>query len=467
MVAIPFATSSFPGTRQQESTGRLVNCYAEPLGDGKAKRVRVPGLTEFATSAVDGFRGMIEVDGVLYVAYEDKLYKGTSSGGALAAFDDLAGTGSVYFARNNAATPDIAIVTENGAFVINTGGASVDAYPDGDLPQPNSVFSLDGYLVFPIGDGSAYATGLNTTAVNALSFGQAETKPDALVRGVSFSGRAHFFGTQTLEIWTDVGATPFPFQRAATVPFGLIGPDAVAGQEDGFGAGLLFVANDCSVRLLNGYTADKVSPPDLDRKIARDPSRSLILASVYMVDGHPMWSVTGADYTWTFDLNTQKWHERESYGLTRWRGLQTLNAFGKWLIGDRSSGSIFEIDPTNHTENGSPLRFRAESAEIQKFPARTRVARAEFNMDMGVGIATGDDPNQTDPSVEVSWSDDGGVNWSQPLFRKMGRQARADKMLTVLRTGISGRQGRRWRLEVSDAVYVALVGGDQSAELRG
>lgn len=466
MASIPLPLSSSPGVRGQDGAGRLINCYATPMGEGRGARWRsVPGMTSFLTSSQTGFRGMIEVGGVLYVAFSGQLYRGTSAGGVLTVHNTLAGTLQVFFARNNAATPNLVVVTENGAFTI-TGASTITAYPDADLPQPNSVFGLDGYLVFTIGDGRAFATDLNSTSVNALSFGTAEAKSDALVRGVAYAGRAMFFGTQTCEVWTDEGTTPFPFRRAVVIPFGLLAAGAISGQEDGFGAGLLWVANDCTVRMLNGYTADKVSPPDLDRLIQREATKSLIRASSHMTDGHAMWTVSGTNWTWEFDLNTLKWHERESYELTRWRGLDTLRAYDRWLVGDRSSGNLYEIDPTNRKEGTNPLRLRIESGPVVKFPSRVRVARADFDVTTGVGIATGTDPNQTDPQVEISWSDDGGVNYSNPLFRKIGRQGKTGQRVTVTRAGLSGPMGRRWRLDVSDAVDIAIMGGEQAAELR-
>jgi hypothetical protein len=36
----------------------------------------------------------------------------------------------------------------------------------------------------------------------------------------------------------------------------------------------------------------------------------------------------------------------------------------------------------------------------------------------------------------------------------------------MLRTGMSGVQGRRWRLKVSDPVYVAFMGATQDTALR-
>jgi hypothetical protein len=476
MVAIPFPVTSTPGhVDHAESQGRLINLFAEPLGDRAAKRVRVPGMTSFLTSSETNFRGMILVGSVLYMAFQGELMRGTSLGGIMTSHSTtgMSGTGSVYFARNNAATPQIVMVNENGAFTIS-GASTIASYPDPDLPQPNSVCMIDGYFVFTLGDGRAFASDLNSTDVNALSFARAEAKPDGLLRAIPFGGRLLMFGNQSIEIWTDVGATPFPFQRAVVVPFGLIGPDAVSGWEDGFGSGLLWVADDFTVRQLNGYEAVKVSPPDLERLIAREASPSTLMAAVYVVDGHSMWNISGSDFTWAYDLGTRQWHERESYLTNRWRGLQTVRAFDRWLVGDRGSvpgefdddGNVYEIDPTNHEEAGDPLRARLESGPVAQFPARLRVARADFQLETGVGIANGVDPNQTDPQVEISWSDDGGTNWSNPLYRKLGRQAKADTNISVFSTGMSTRHGRRWRLDISDPVYVSFLAGDQSAEPR-
>ena len=104
-------------------------------------------------------------------------------------------------------------------------------------------------------------------------------------------------------------------------------------------------------------------------------------------------------------------------------------------------------------------------APAKQFPQRIRVARADFDLETGVGIVTGTDPIQTDPIVMISYSDDGGVSWSNPMHRPMGRQA-VNKLISVHRTGMSTHHGRQWRLEISDPVYVAVFGGDMSTELK-
>ena len=472
MAPIPFPVTTVPGYRSQESAGRLINCYAEPIGEGTkdaappSKRVRVPGLTSTFTSSQTGFRGMALLAGSkpLYVAFNGQLYKANTGDTALTAHAALGGgTATAYFARNNKSPADKVVVTGNQAFII-VDPNTISSYPDVDLPAPNAVCSIDGYFVFTVGNGQIWASALNDTSVDALSVATAEVSPDAPVRPIPFSGRLLIFGLTTLEIWIDVGATPFPFQRTTAVPFGLLGPDAVAGWEDGWGAGLLWVANDFTVRFLDGYTPVRVSVPDLERLIQRDTNKSALLANVHVVDGHPMWTITGQTFSWSFDLNTKKWHERASYLTDRWRGLQSVNAFGKWLIGDRESGNIFEIDPTNHMEGTKLLPMRIESGPVMQFPQRVRVAKADFHVEVGVGIATGSSV-QIDPTAIISWSDDGGVNWSVPLYRPLGEQA-TYKNVSVTRTGMSTRIGRRWRMDISDPVYVAVFGGEQSAELR-
>src|SRR5262245_13927373 len=384
MVAIPFPSSSSPGhVNHAESRGRLINCFVEPLGEKQgAKWVRVPGMIEFATSTVDYFRGMFLVGGTLYAAFENIMLSGTSAGGALSAItgtSTIAGTGSVYFAKDNANPAHVYVVSENGAFLLDpTTGLSSYTGGGAMTSQPNSCFALDGYVFFTTLNARCYATDLNLTSMNALSFALIEAKSDTLLRGIAFGGRAFLFGSQSIEVWTDVGASPFPLQRSTTIPFGLMGADAVAGWEDGFGSGLLWVADDGTVRMLQGYTPVKVSTPDVDRAISRDPDKAHLMASVHIADGHPMWTISGQDFTWEYDVGLQSWHERMSwrelldpdltdidplkwdYNTQRWRGLQTIRAFDKWLVGDRNSGNIYSIDATEHEEGDEPLRVRVE-----------------------------------------------------------------------------------------------------------
>jgi hypothetical protein len=106
-----------------------------------------------------------------------------------------------------------------------------------------------------------------------------------------------------------------------------------------------------------------------------------------------------------------------------------------------------------------------DSGPVANFPNRTKVARADFNFDTGVGIATGPDPIATTPAVGISWSNDGGLTYSNEFSRPLGRQYQQSRV-TMLRTGLTGSQGRRWRLRVSDPIYGGFLGATQDTALR-
>jgi hypothetical protein len=76
-------------------------------------------------------------------------------------------------------------------------------------------------------------------------------------------------------------------------------------------------------------------------------------------------------------------------------------------------------------------------------------------------------PNVVNPSVAISMSKDGGVTWGNPLVRSLGAQQVAkNTIVQVNNMGQSGRMGVRWRLDVTDQVYVSFFGGSMSSELR-
>lgn len=469
MVAIIFPVSTYPGERPSEGAGRLINCRAEPIGEGGragAVRHRVPGLASWGTSDEEVFRGSLLVGSTLYVSFEDVVVSYSSSGGAAVAVDGLDGDDKIFWARNNKRpTPDIIIVCEAGVFTLSSG--TIADLNDSDLPSPNAVCFLDGYFFFSIADGRCFASGLNATTVASNDFITTEAKPDTLLRPVPWNGQLLLCGSGSIEVWANTAnPTGFPFSRVAVIQRGIVGQQAIAGFQDGFGKGLLFVGDDNAVHQLNGLTPEKVSPPDLDRLIEAVADKTTLEAGVYISGGHPIWVLSCDDWTWEYDLNTGKWNERESYLVNRWRGVLPFYAFDKWLCGDTDTGNILQIDRMTHTEAGSPLIAEVWSAPVQKFPNRVRCSRADFDFATGVGLITGLDPNETDPTVEISHSDDGGHSFSNPKIRKLGRQGKPLSRVTLFNNGMSGAQGRIWRVRMSDPRHFGLMNGDMSADLK-
>lgn len=468
MVAIPLPVSSFPGRTPQEGAGRLINCYAEALGENAratAVRHRSPGLSRWGTSEEQTFRGAHLHGSTLYVAFEDQVVSFTSSGGAAVAVDGLDGDGRVYFARNNRLpTNDILILSDGDLYTLS--GGVIASLNDADVPSANGLVFLDGYFFVTTLDGRCFASGLNATTFNSNDFTTAEAKNDVLYRPVAWNGHLLLCGANSIEVWDgdQVNATGFPFNRTVVIQRGIIGGKAIAGFDDGFNKGLLFVGDDNGVYQLNGYAPDKVSPPDLDRLIEDVSDKETLDACAYTVSGHPKWVLSSDDWTWEFDLNTQKWNERKSYQAARWRGVGSFNAFGKWLCGDIDSGNILEITRSAQDEDGEPLIAEVWSAPVHKFPSRIRCPRVDFDFSMGVGSVSGADPNEVDPVIEISYSDDGGYTFSNPRSHKLGRRGKPLTRISQFNNGMTGPQGRIWKIHMSDPRHFGLMAGDMMAE---
>lgn len=469
-VPITFPTSTAPGVNTTENGGRLINAYAEPLSSGARNQfrwIRAAGLLPQTTVGDEPCRGAIIVGSVLYAVVDDKAFTITKAGSVYTVTEltgSVGGSGNVIMARNMAADPQILIVHSDGMTLIESGAAG--DFSDGDLPSSNSVTFMDGYFFVTSADGRVFASAINDTTFSAIDYATAESSPDGLVRAVAFGRDLLLMGASTVEFWGNTGnATGFPFSRGPVIPVGLFGPYAVSGMESGFPEPLMWVANDRTVRRLVGYSPERVSTSALERLLENVADPNTLEASVYVAAGHAFWVLTSPDWTWAFDLSTNSWHERKSYGLDRWRAHLTVNAFDQWMAFDRDTASLFKVDGTCRRENTSPLIWEVWSTQSHRFPGRVAVGRVSFDFVTGVGDDRGISPIETDPKVSISWSDDGGRTFGTELLLELGTTGQ-QRAVDIFRGGLTGAVGRQYKLKVSDPVEVSLLGGAMKAAER-
>jgi hypothetical protein len=469
MPEITFPTSTAPGVNPTENGGRLINCYAEAAPPGSRSKViwrRAPGLTHAFSTIETEARGSLLVGSVIYIISGDKAYSVTSSYVVTELTGTVGGSGPVFMARNMAATPDVLIVHSAGMSQINTGAASVSDFSDGDLPAVNSICWIDGYFIVTSAAGKAYQSGINATTFSSVDFTTAEADPDGLYRAVALGSDLLLMGAASIEFYGNAGnATGFAFSRGPVIPVGLKGPYAVAGFETGFSDNLIYVANDNTVRKQEGYTPTKISTPELERFIEAVTDVTTLEASVFVAAGHAYWVLTGPDWTWVYDVSTGNWHERASYGEERWRGRFGVNAWDKWFVFDRDSEKVFQVSATVKREDDQPLLWELHSVQAHRFPGKAFIKRASFDFVTGVGIDAGIDPIESDPVVRISWSFDGGRTFGQPLTRELGTQGQ-DVPIDIFRCGLTNRRGVQWRLQCSDPIELAFIGGAMDVEER-
>lgn len=438
--------------------------------DGRIRRTRVPGIRQIAS--VLGYahcRGMIEINDVVLAALDDRLVTIARGSGVYLVTDigALAGSGRVYFARNNKSpVADIVAVTGSAAYIVDmsTGASS---YPDADVGSPNSVCFLGGYFFFSYGNARMRSTALNDTAINTLDTALAESKPDGLWRVVPIGKNLLACGPFSIEVWPNAGnADGFPFSYLDTIPRGIAGPDAISGFENGWSNGIFFAADDNAAYRLNGYTPERISTPSVERAIERLSDKTTLEASVYTHDGHAIWVLGSPEWTWCYDLSTRGWFERDSADLPGWRAASSVRAFGKWVVGDRETGKFGIIDPDYHFEYDAPLVSRITSATMSGFPNRAALVALDIDILSGVGSSPGLDPIETTPVASVSWSHDGGVTFGTPAIREIGGQGEYKTGVRVSRLGTASAKGVQIKVEVSDPVPFSLFGGNLKVEGR-
>ena len=471
MVALVLPTTTAPGQYQQESGGRIINAYVEPLAGNAGTKFalkRVSGLSSFGTTTeTGGYRGGQLVGSTFYTAWAGDVFTFTSAGGAGTELTgSLLGTLPVIWARNNAATPNLVAVSPgDGAFEVTS--AAISAYSDVDVGTPNSVCYVKSFFIFSYENGLMRASGVDSVSINLLDNATAESKPDLLYRVVPLGGQFLACGSKSIEVWGGQNDTGFPFSYIHTIDRGILGRYCIAGHEDGWGRERFIVGDDGGVYKLTGYQLTKVSDPDLDRLILAVTDLDTLQLSVYVANGRPILNMQCTSWTWEYDVSQGIWHERKSYQVAAWRGMLPHQAFNKWLVGDRSSGNILEIDADTDYEVTSPLIFEVETGPQGSFPKGARVNRLDLYMTVGTGEAAGTVPTATDPVVLIYMSKDNGLTWSNPWTRHIGAQGKGLTKVTVNNMGHCGPQGVKFKFRVSDPVHIGLMGGDVDVQLLG
>lgn len=467
-MTIEFPISSAPGEEGQEGAGRLINCYAEKNEQGPFPVIwkRTPGLRQVHDiSSHNHLRGGVQIASTLIAVMDSRVHTVTVSGVTFSSTNRgaLAGSDKVTVARNNASTPNIACVASAGVFNLYV-DAAPDAFADADVGSPNSVSSHHGYMLFTAGDGTIDATALNAVSIASNSNTQ-EQNVGQLLRGIEFEDEWFACGDKAIGVYYDAATSPFPLARRAQIGSGIAGTHAIAASD-----ALIWASKDGTVRKKDGYSAAIISNADVTRDVyaavvAGDGD--VLEAETYTFGNNSIWSLTlPGSWTWEYNITTQNWHEKKSYGRSDWRASSIIPAFDRYISGDRTGSKLFSIDVTYRREANDPVVWEMISGVVGNFPARSGAPRADFNFTAAVGMADGEDPIQTDPQVLISWSNDGGYSFGNPVSRSLGAQGKSNQLVSVLRTGLVKARGRRFRLQVSDPVHVGFLGGQMVSQQR-
>jgi hypothetical protein len=294
---------------------------------------------------------------------------------------------------------------------------------------PQQVTFIDSYFVVTTDQNKAIVSGVvDGLNWNALDFFTAEADPDGVVAPFTFKNQLYLLGSETTEAYRNIGGAGVPFQRlnsfvltrGCSAPFTVrtIG-DAVfwIGKGDN---------EQVAVYQFAGSEPVRVSTTAIDNILS-----NLTLLEVqqafswaYSSRGHDFIAFTVGDFTFVYDIATQKWHERQSSVRdrrnsrlnTRCRIRSVLNAFNLLVVGDSEDGRIGVIDPEIHTEYEQPLITYFTTNPLYDLGNAYTLPLIELVCEGGVG-----NKDVPDPEVRLEISRD-GVVFEDAKTRKLGRR---------------------------------------------
>jgi hypothetical protein len=501
----PILGSSYVARSVNAADNRLVNLFPEIVpeaGKEPAFLNRAPGLKLLNTIGNGPIRGLWAFssnDSAAFVVSGTQLYKITTSYVATL-IGSVAGTGPVSMADNGT---QLFIAANGPSYIYNNATNAFGAITDPDFPGAVTVCYLDGYFVFnqPNSQLMWVTQLLDGTSIDPLEFASTEGSPDGLIAVVSNFREVWAFGTNSIEVWYDVGATDYPLQRiqGAFTELGCAAPYSVAKMDNGLfwlgrdrrGQGIVYRAN--------GYAGVRISTHAVEWQIQQYDDISDAIAYTYQQDGHSFYVLVfpSANTTWVYDAATQAWHERAGFvngEFTRHRSNCQMAFNNKVVVGDFENGNIYAFDLDDYSDNGSIQKWLRSWRALptgQNNLKRTTQHMMQLDCESGVGlngfvipetiyletelgdylIAENNDyliaeqetvaTQGADPQVMLRWSDDGGHTWSNEHWASMGKIGQYYKRVIWRRLGMTVKlRDRVYEVSATDPVKIAIMGAE-------
>jgi hypothetical protein len=470
----PILGSSYVARSVNAADARMVNLFPEIVpeaGKEPAFLNRAPGLQLLNSIGFGPIRGLwafSSQDGTGFVVSGTQLYKIDNSY-APTLIGNVSGTGPVSMADNGT---QLFIACNGPSYIYNNSTGGFGQITDPDFPGAVTVCYLDGYFVFnqPNSQLMWVTQLLDGTSIDPLDFASTEGSPDGLVAVASNFREVWAFGTNSIEVWYDSGATDFPLQRiqGAFNELGLAAPYSVAKMDNGLfwlgrdrrGQGMVYRAN--------GYTGQRISTHAVEWQIQQYADLSDAVAYTYQQDGHSFYVLIfpSANTTWVYDAATQAWHERAGFvngAFTRHRSNCQMAFNNKIVVGDFENGNIYAFDLEDYSDNGGVQKWLRTWRALptgQNNLTRTSQHSLQLDIESGTGLVTG---QGSDPEVMLRWSDDGGHTWSNEHWAKMGKIGEYYRRVFWRRMGMTLKlRDRVYEVSGTDPVKIAIMG----AELR-
>jgi hypothetical protein len=199
------------------------------------------------------------------------------------------------------------------------------------------------------------------------------------------------------------------------------------------------------------------------------------IAYTYQDQGHNFWVIRfpTPNKTWVYDFSTSLWHERgfwqaSSASYTAHRSTSHTFNFGKHLVGDWASGTVYDMSINYYTDFGNTIRGLRRTPTIMAENKRIYFSHIEILMETGLGqmppLLDGNGQPRG-PQLMMRWTNNGGKTWSNTFFLDCGQQGEFNKRVHKHQLGEARK--RQFEFTWTDAVPWRFIDGFLEATSEG
>ena len=378
---------------------------------------------------------------------------------------------------------------------------------DGAFSGGNTVDTVDNYFVYNRPNTQQWGSSDALSPISqGLSFSSKDGSPDNLMSLIVDHREVYLLGETSSEVWIDVGAFPFPYQRipGTSTQHGIAAQFSMARLGNSFAYVSRNSRGQGMIVQMNGYLPTRISTHAVESTLANQYIDDAV-AWTYQLEGHECYVVSfpTLNLTWVYDSTTTMWHKwlyvtnGNVYG--RHRGNCSAVFQGLVLCGDYANGKIYELDRTNYTDDGQPIRRLRRAPHLVADLQRQFFDELQLQFQPGVGttgfsvvmpttyisdpyyiggtatltigptdvfiIGNGSKINPIDtttyPQAMLRWSNDGGSTWSREYWVTIGQLGKYKNRAIWRRLGMA--RDRVYEVVITDPVKAVIVSANLKA----
>lgn len=389
-------------------------------------------LSPFWGSVANGVgrdRGGIEWRGILYRVLGGDLCS-VDADGAVAVIGAIGGSGLV---RMTYGFDYLAIASSGQLWLYN--GVSLAQVTDVDLGSVVDVEWIDGYYMTTDGEFLVVTELTDPFTVNPLRYGSAESDPDPINAILRLRSEIYALNRHTIEVFSNVGGTGFPFQRiaGAQIQRGSVGTHACCV----YGDGVAFLGSGrgeaISVYVGGNGSSTKIGTREIDLILADYSEAEMQSAKLETMfdSGHSLLFVHLPRHTLVYDmaatatLGAPVWFCLSSSPNAdgAWDAQNLVYCYGKWTVGRIGADEIGYLTRARFDHWGEKVGWQFLT------PIAYNDSRGAIFHELEIVALPGYAVTGADVQIGAQYSLD-GAEWSQVRWIGAGSNGERNKRLS-------------------------------------